>query len=183
MRGRGLWAGVDVDPLASIASCIALSFAFVAKKRGIELHGLDLSVVGSYEGLRFERISASISSGASREVLGGLLPEAERVCYVSNTLRYPAYWTTPLSTSVTSGTPRGAALASGVNTAVKVAHGYFVGTRLRLLWQPLVETDSETVPHIDRGHGQQQANDLLLVELHGDVVPHPVGKSPRRKCE
>jgi putative redox protein len=74
--------------LASIASCIALSMAFVARKRGIELLGLDVSVVGSYNGLRFERISASISSGRSRDVLGGLLPEAERVCYVSNTLRH-----------------------------------------------------------------------------------------------
>jgi putative redox protein len=74
--------------LASIASCIALSVAFVARKRGIELLGLDVRVVGSYAGLEFERISVTISSGTSRDVLQGLLQGAERVCYVSNTLRH-----------------------------------------------------------------------------------------------
>jgi organic hydroperoxide reductase OsmC/OhrA len=62
--------------------------AFVARKRGIELLGLDVSVVGSYDGLKFDRISVRISSGTSRDVLERLLPEAERVCYVSNTLRH-----------------------------------------------------------------------------------------------
>jgi len=73
--------------LASVASCIALSVAFVARKRGVDLQDLDVSVVGTYQGLEFERIAASISSGTPREVLEGLLSEAERVCYVSNTLR------------------------------------------------------------------------------------------------
>jgi putative redox protein len=74
--------------LASISSCIVLSIAFVARKHGVELVDLDVSVVGSYDGLRFERITASISSGTARDVLEGLLPEAERLCYVSNTLRH-----------------------------------------------------------------------------------------------
>jgi putative redox protein len=74
--------------LASIASCVVLSMAFVARKRGIELFDLDVSVVGSYNGLKFKRIAASISSGTPRHVLEELLPEAERLCYVSNTLRH-----------------------------------------------------------------------------------------------
>jgi len=74
--------------LASIASCIVLSLAFVARKRGIELLDLDVRVVGTYDGLKFDRIAASIRSGTPRDVLEGLLPEAERVCYVSNTLRH-----------------------------------------------------------------------------------------------
>jgi organic hydroperoxide reductase OsmC/OhrA len=61
--------------------------AWVAKKRSIELLGLTVSVVGSYEGPRFARIAVSISSDSPREVLEPLIPEAERVCYVSNTLR------------------------------------------------------------------------------------------------
>src|SRR6188472_1631660 len=73
--------------LASVASCIALSVAFVARKRGVDLEDLDVSVVGTYQGLEFERIAASVSSDIPREVLEGLLSEAERVCYVSNTLR------------------------------------------------------------------------------------------------
>jgi uncharacterized OsmC-like protein len=74
--------------LASVASCLALSVAFVARKRGVQLLGLDVSVVGTYKGLEFERIAASISSDTPREVLEGLVSEAERVCYVSNTLRH-----------------------------------------------------------------------------------------------
>lgn len=85
-------AGTGPQPtdllLASVASCLALSVAFVARKRGVELLGLDVSVVGTYKGLEFERIAASITSGTSRELLEGLVLEAERVCYVSNTLRH-----------------------------------------------------------------------------------------------
>jgi putative redox protein len=74
--------------LASVATCIALSIAFVARKRRVELLGLDVRVVGTYKGLEFERIAASISSGTPAEVLEELVSEAERVCYVSNTLRH-----------------------------------------------------------------------------------------------
>jgi putative redox protein len=73
--------------LASVSSCIALSVAFMARKRGVELPDLRVTVVGTYQGLEFERITASITSDAPREVLEGLVSEAERVCYVSNTLR------------------------------------------------------------------------------------------------
>jgi len=74
--------------LASVASCIALSVAFVARKRAIDVPNLDVKVVGTYRGLEFERITASITSSIPREVLDGLVSEAERVCYVSNTLRH-----------------------------------------------------------------------------------------------
>jgi putative redox protein len=74
--------------LTSVASCIALSMAFVARRRGVELRGLQVTVTGTYNGLEFERIAASIGSGTPREVLQELVPEAERVCYVSNTLRH-----------------------------------------------------------------------------------------------
>jgi putative redox protein len=74
--------------LASVSSCIALSMAFVARKRGVDLPDLDVTVVGTYRGLEFKRITASITSGMPREVLEELVSEAERVCYVSNTLRH-----------------------------------------------------------------------------------------------
>jgi putative redox protein len=87
--------GTDTGPqptdllLVSVTSCFALAIAFAAKKRSIELAGLDVTAVGHYEGLRFARISLSITSGTPRDILEQLLPEAERVCYVSNTLREP----------------------------------------------------------------------------------------------
>ncbi|MGH3506962.1 MAG: OsmC family protein [Nocardioidaceae bacterium] len=87
--------GADTGPqptdllLVSVSSCFALAVAFVARKRGVELIGLDVTAVGRYEGLKFDKISLSISSGSPRAVVEDLLPEAQRVCYVSNTLRDP----------------------------------------------------------------------------------------------
>ncbi|HSS68468.1 MAG TPA: OsmC family protein [Nocardioidaceae bacterium] len=73
--------------LASIASCMTLAFAFVAKKRGIELSGLDVTAVGVYRGPGFERIALSVTANVPRDVLEELRPDAMRLCYVSNTFR------------------------------------------------------------------------------------------------
>jgi putative redox protein len=74
--------------LASVSSCFALAMAFAAKKSGIELVGLSVEAVGSYQGPRFARIVVSITSDNPRETLEELLPDAQRVCYVTNTLRH-----------------------------------------------------------------------------------------------
>jgi uncharacterized OsmC-like protein len=85
--------GSDTGPqptdllLASIASCFALAMAYAAKKRGVELSDLRVRVVGTYEGLRFSSIELLIGSAAAPEVLEELISQAERVCYVTNTLR------------------------------------------------------------------------------------------------
>jgi organic hydroperoxide reductase OsmC/OhrA len=84
--------GTDTGPqptdlfLVSVSSCFALALAWVARKRGVQLLGLDVTAVGRYEGPRFAKISLSISSASPRQVLEDLLPEAQRVCHVSNTL-------------------------------------------------------------------------------------------------
>ena len=84
--------GTDSGPqptdllLASVSSCFALALAFTARKRGVELRDLDITAVGRYEGLRFDRISLSVSSASPSDVVQDLVPEAQRVCYVSNTL-------------------------------------------------------------------------------------------------
>jgi putative redox protein len=86
--------GTDTGPqptdllLASITSCMVLSIAWVAKKRGIELGGLEVTGVGTYKGLRFDRVAMSVKSEIPRDVMQELIPEAERLCYVSNTLRH-----------------------------------------------------------------------------------------------
>jgi uncharacterized OsmC-like protein len=85
--------GTDSGPqptdlfLASIASCFTLSMAHAANKRGIELPGLRVRVVGTYEGLKFTRVDLRILSDGPPAVLEDLLPDAQRVCYVTNTLR------------------------------------------------------------------------------------------------
>ena len=84
--------GTDTGPqptdllLVSVSSCLAL--AWVARKRGVDLLGLDVTAVGRYAGLKFDKISVTISSASPRSVVEDLLPEAQRVCYVSNTLRH-----------------------------------------------------------------------------------------------
>ena len=86
--------GTDTGPqptdllLVSVSSCLALALAFVARKRGVDLLGLDVTAVGRYAGLKFDKISVTISSVSPRSVVEDLLPEAQRVCYVSNTLRH-----------------------------------------------------------------------------------------------
>ena len=88
--------GTDTGPqptdllLASISSCFVLALAFVAKRLGVVLVGIEVRAVGSYDGPRFARISMSVTSDSPREVLEGLMPEAERLCYVSNTLNRQA---------------------------------------------------------------------------------------------
>ena len=85
--------GSDTGPqptdlfLASIASCFALAMAWAAGKRGVELPSLQVRVTGTYDGPRFSRVDVEVLSSAPPPVLDELLPEAERVCYVTNTLR------------------------------------------------------------------------------------------------
>ena len=88
---RGSTAGAGPQPtdllLAAVASCFTLAMAFVARKRGIELPGLDVTAVGTYDGPRFTEIAVSVSSDGPADILDKLIPAAERVCWVTNTLR------------------------------------------------------------------------------------------------
>jgi putative redox protein len=73
--------------LASIASCFTLALAWAAKKRDIDLPDLRVRVVGHYEGWRFTRVELVIRSSGPPGALEKLIPDARRVCYVTNTLR------------------------------------------------------------------------------------------------
>lgn len=75
--------------LASIASCFALAVAWAADKRGVDLPRLQVRVTGTYDGPRFSSVDIEVRSSVPSPVLDELLPEAERVCYVTNTLRAP----------------------------------------------------------------------------------------------
>lgn len=74
--------------LASITSCFTLAMAYAANKRGVELAGLSVEAVGTYDGPKFIRIAVTVTSNSPREVLEQLMPYAERLCYVTNTLRH-----------------------------------------------------------------------------------------------
>jgi putative redox protein len=75
--------------LASVASCFALAMAYVARKSGTELADLQVVATGTYDGPRFSAVAVSLSSTAARPALEQLIPQAQRVCYVTNTLDQP----------------------------------------------------------------------------------------------
>lgn len=73
--------------LASVASCFTLAISHSAMRRTIELTGLSVSVTGVYDGLRFGEIRIDAEIGAPSDEIDRLVRAAERVCYVTNTLR------------------------------------------------------------------------------------------------
>src|SRR3954466_7468009 len=83
--------GTDTGPqptdllLASVTSCFALAMAYVAKRRGTAWSGLGVTGRGADDGPRFARISVRVSADGARSVLEQLMPEAQRLCYVTNT--------------------------------------------------------------------------------------------------
>lgn len=86
--------GTDTGPqptdflLVSVASCFTLAMAYVAAKRGLTLSGLQVQALGTYEGLEFVRIEVVVTADGPIDVVDQLIPHAERVCYVTNTLRH-----------------------------------------------------------------------------------------------
>lgn len=75
--------------LASVASCFTLALAFSARKLGIELApDTQVEVTGRYRGPQFAALRIVVRTSApTGEDLGTLIKAAERVCYVTRTLR------------------------------------------------------------------------------------------------
>lgn len=75
--------------LASVASCFTLALAFSARKLGMDLDpDTQVEVTGRYEGPQFSSIRIAVHTSApAGEDLGTLIKSAERVCYVTRTLR------------------------------------------------------------------------------------------------
>ncbi len=86
--------GTDLGPqptellLASIASCFTLAMAYSAGKRGVELAGLRVRATGTYDGPSFSAIELVVQAETPElDGLRRLVPMAQRLCYVTNTLR------------------------------------------------------------------------------------------------
>lgn len=73
--------------LASVASCFSLAVAYVARKRSIALNGLTVTATGTYDGPGFRSIAVDGRMGCTVQETEILLRAAQRVCYVTNTLR------------------------------------------------------------------------------------------------
>ena len=75
--------------LSAVASCFVLSLAYAAAKRDIVVDSIAVDVTGTYEGPRFAAIRIEVDIAAPEDVVGTLIAAAERVCYVTNTLKRP----------------------------------------------------------------------------------------------
>ena len=73
--------------LGAISSCMVLSLAWSAAKRGIDLPSIDVDVTGEYEGPRFRRIEIVIDIPLGEAEAAVVIDSATRVCYVTNTLK------------------------------------------------------------------------------------------------
>jgi uncharacterized OsmC-like protein len=88
--------------LASIASCFALAVVYSARKHAVKLPGpVAVTVTGTYDGPRFTHIAITVAADLPEEAADRLLASAERVCYVTNTLRRPPDITIELEPSRT----------------------------------------------------------------------------------
>ncbi|TCK24446.1 OsmC family protein [Pseudonocardia endophytica] len=74
--------------LASVASCFTLALSWSARKRDLDPSSIEVETTGIYDGPRFStvRIVAKVG-GLEAEEVATLVTAAERVCYVTNTLR------------------------------------------------------------------------------------------------
>ena len=74
--------------IASVASCYCLALAFSARKRSLELPGLEVTVRAERAGteLRYRRLEVEARADVPDERLAALIEPARRVCWVSNTL-------------------------------------------------------------------------------------------------
>src|SRR5262249_53703448 len=75
--------------LASIASCFAIAMAYAARKTGADLTDLQVTATATYDGPRFATVAIALTSTVAPDTLERLIPLAQRVCYVTNTLRQP----------------------------------------------------------------------------------------------
>ncbi len=75
--------------LSAVASCFVLSLAYAAAKRDIVVESIGVNVTGTYEGPRFSAIRIEVDVVAPDDVVATLIAAAERVCYVTNTLKRP----------------------------------------------------------------------------------------------
>lgn len=87
------YGGTNLGPqptellLASIASCFTLAIAYAAQKQSIELDSLSVRAVGTYDGPKFSAISIESQLGCDEIDVEPLVRSAERICYVTNTLK------------------------------------------------------------------------------------------------
>lgn len=88
--GTGMGPGPTDLLLSSVASCFTLALVYSARKHQIALESVQVEVVGTYDGPRYRAIDiVARLGGVDAPARQKLVQSAERVCYVTNTLRTP----------------------------------------------------------------------------------------------
>ena len=74
--------------ISSLASCFCMSLVFVAKKKRIQIADMkvDVSAEADTKNFRYSRLIVKVSSSIANGVLEGLIMQAKKYCYVSNTI-------------------------------------------------------------------------------------------------
>jgi putative redox protein len=105
--------GTDLAPqptdlfLASIASCFTLALVYSARRLHLDIDGVEVDVVGDYDGPRFSGVEILARVGGIDErQLVRLIAAAERVCYVTQTLRHQPAITVAASARTSPETSR-----------------------------------------------------------------------------
>ncbi len=105
--------------LASISSCFTLSLVYAAGRAGLSMTSVRVVATGTYAGPRFSEIAIHAELGGVPETEhAALLHAAERVCYVTNTLRRP-----PTLTAEASQTRREASQTPAEGSADSIGGG------------------------------------------------------------
>ncbi len=73
--------------LASVSSCFAMALGWAARRNGVDLTELLVDATGVYDGPAFGSIQIEAAVGCPPDKLDDIMLEAERLCYVTNTLR------------------------------------------------------------------------------------------------
>ena len=73
--------------LGSVASCFTLALSWSAKKLDVDLEHLLVDATGTYDGPKFASIHIEAELGCPPDMVEPLLAHAEKVCYVTNTIR------------------------------------------------------------------------------------------------
>lgn len=88
--------GTDSGPqptdlfLSSVASCFTLALAYAAAKHNLEPTSIEVDVLGHYDGPRFDRVEITATvAGIASDRLERIIALAEKLCYVTNSLRRP----------------------------------------------------------------------------------------------
>jgi uncharacterized OsmC-like protein len=85
--------GTDTGPqptdflLTAVASCFTMALAYSARKRGLDLPPLEVIATGTYDGPGFSDMAIEVVVDLPAAEIERLIAAAQRVCYVTNTLR------------------------------------------------------------------------------------------------